>query len=107
MPKVEDSITPDKYRPIALCNVIYKLISKILAKRLKILLPLLISPEKTGYVEGHQILDGIILSHKEIHLLKILKNLGMILKLDLSKAFNKLSWSYINQILLDFGLSAT
>lgn len=52
IPKEEDSITPDKYRLIALCNVIYKVISKVIANRLKPLLPLLISPEQSGYVEG-------------------------------------------------------
>jgi len=107
VPKVEESNTPDKYRPIALCNVIYKLISKVLANRLKHLLPLLISPEQTGYVEGCQILDDIILSHEVIHSLNILKRSGMILKLDLSKAFDKLSWTYINKMLLAFGFCAT
>lgn len=91
IPKGDESNTPEKYMPIALCNVIYKLISKVLANRLKPLLPLLISPEQTGYVEGRQIMDGIILSNEVIHSLKLLKNPGMILKLDLSKAFDKLS----------------
>eukprot|EP00253_Pinus_taeda_P032484 PITA_32484 len=107
VPKSEEANTPDKYRPIALCNVIYKLISKVVANRLKPLLPLLILPEQTGYVEGRQIMDGIILSNEVIHSLKILKKPGMILKLDLSKAFDKLSWEYIRQMLLAFGFSAT
>jgi len=107
IPKGDESNTPDKYRPIALCNVIYKLISKVFASRLKPLLPLLISPEQTGYVEGRQIMDGIILSNEVIHSLKLLKNLGMILKLDLSKAFDKLSWNYIHQMLLAFDFNPT
>jgi len=52
IPKEEDSVTPDKFKPIALCNVIYKVISKVIANRLKPLLPMLISPEQSGYVEG-------------------------------------------------------
>lgn len=107
IPKGDESNTPDKYRLIALCNIIYKLISKVLANRLKPLLPLLISPEQTGYVEGRQIMDGIILSNEVIHSLKLLKNPGMILKLDLSKVFNKLSRNYIHQMLIVFGFSAT
>eukprot|EP00253_Pinus_taeda_P020218 PITA_20218 len=107
IPKGAESNTPDKYRPIALCNIIYKLISKVLANRLKPLLPLLISQEQIGYVEGRQIMDGVILSNEVIHSLKLLKKPGMILKLDLSKAFDKLSWCYIQQMLLAFGFNAT
>eukprot|EP00253_Pinus_taeda_P013020 PITA_13020 len=107
VPKSEEANTPEKFWPIALCNVIYKLISKVVANRLKPLLPLLILPEQTGYVEGRQIMDGIILSNEVIHSLKIFKNPGMIMKLDLSKAFDKLSWEYIKQMLLAFGFSAT
>jgi len=106
VPKEAESHKPEKYRPIALCNVIYKLISKVIANRLKPLLPLLISPEQTGYVEGRQIMDGIILSNEVIHSLKLLKKPGMLLKLDLSKAFDKLSWHYIQKVLLAFGFNA-
>eukprot|EP00253_Pinus_taeda_P015841 PITA_15841 len=107
IPKGAESNTPDKYRPIALCNIVYKLISKVLANRIKPLLPLLISQEQIGYVEGRQIMDGVILSNEVIHSLKLLKKPSMIMKLDLSKAFDKLSWSYIQQMLLAFGFNAT
>lgn len=73
VPKGDESNTLDKFKPIALCNVIYKLISKVLVNRLKPLLPLLISLEQTGYVEGRQIMDKIILSNEVIHSLKTQK----------------------------------
>eukprot|EP00253_Pinus_taeda_P007130 PITA_07130 len=103
IPKEEYSITPDKYRPIALCNVIYKVVSKVIANRLKPLLPMLISLEQSGYVEGWQIMDGILLTHEIIHSLKTTKQAGMLLKLDLYKAFDKLSWTYIQHMLASFG----
>lgn len=52
-------------------------------------------------------MDGIILSHEIIHTLKQSKQAGMLLKLDLSKAFDKLSWNYIQQMLNAFGFSQT
>lgn len=59
---------------------------KVLANRLKPLLSGLISPKQTGFVEGRQILDGIILTHEMIHSKKQTKTLGMLLKIDLEKA---------------------
>lgn len=106
VPKVDMPSTPDKYMPIALCNIIYKIVSKIIASRLKLLLPLIISPEKSGYVEGRQITDGIIITHEIIHSLKISKKPGMLLKLDFSKAFDSLSWMHIKKVLIAFGFAA-
>eukprot|EP00253_Pinus_taeda_P002091 PITA_02091 len=105
IPKEEHSNTPDKFSPIALCNFIYKIISKVIASRLKSLLPLLISLEQLGYGLGRQIIDGIILTHEIIHSLKHHKKAGMLLKIDLSKAFDMLSWVYIQSMLTSFGFS--
>eukprot|EP00253_Pinus_taeda_P007997 PITA_07997 len=103
IPKSAKANKPEKYRPIVLCNIIYKILSKVIATRLNPLLPLIISPEQSGYVEGRQITDGIILTHEIIHSLKQTKKLGMLLKIDLSKAFDSISWQYIQKILNAFG----
>jgi len=105
IPKEAQPNTPDKYKPIVLCNIIYKILSKVIASRLKLLLPLIISPEQSGYVEDRQIMDGIILSHEIIHSLKQSKKPSMLLKIDLSKAFDSLSWMYIKKTLIAFGFS--
>eukprot|EP00253_Pinus_taeda_P003550 PITA_03550 len=90
IPKQEKAITPDKFRPIALCNVVYKIISKVIVNRLKPLLPALVSEEKTRYVEGRKILNNIIQAHEVVHSLKSNKQAGMIIQLDLEKAYDKL-----------------
>jgi hypothetical protein len=95
IPKEVKSTNPNKFFPIALCNVIYKIISKVIALFLKPLLPSLITLEQSRYVEGHQILDSIILSHEVAHSLKTTKTPCMLIKLDMSKDFDKLSWQYI------------
>jgi exonuclease III len=103
IPKEGQAHHPKQFRPIALCNVIYKLLTKVIARRLKPILPTIISPEQSGYIEGRQILDSVILAHEVIHSLQKTKTPGMLLKLDLSKAFDKISWEYMKELLLAFG----
>eukprot|EP00253_Pinus_taeda_P016327 PITA_16327 len=67
IPKQEKATSPDRFRPIALCNVVYKIISKVIVNRLKPLLPTLVLEEQTGYVEGRQILNNIIQAHEVVH----------------------------------------
>lgn len=91
VPKEAHSNTREKFLPISLCNIIYKIVSKIIASRLKSTLPLLISLKQSGYVEGRKITDDIILTHEIIHSLKHSNKSGTLLKIDLSKAFDSLS----------------
>ena len=70
IPKENEARTPDHYRSIALCNVVYKIISKVIANRLKPLLATLISKEQASFMEGRQILDNIIEAHEIIHTVK-------------------------------------
>ena len=70
IPKCEGDESPNKFRTISLCNVIYKIIMKVIANRLKMILPSLISPKQSGFVGGRQISDGIILVHEILHSIK-------------------------------------
>ena len=78
-------------RPIALCNVVYKIFSKVLANRLKPLLSFVISESRSDFLEGRLITDNILLVFKATHYLKR-KSQGkddyMTLKLDMSKAYD-------------------
>jgi len=90
---------------MALCNVLYKIISKLMADRLKSVLPSIIYQEQIGYVEGRQITDSIILTEELLHSLKAKRSPGMLIQLDLSKAFDRISWQYMKVILQAFGFS--
>lgn len=105
IPKQEKAMTPDRFKPVALCNVVYKIISKVIANRLKPLLPALVSEEQTSYVEGRQILNNIIQAHEMVHSLKSIKQAGMIIHLDLAKSYDKLSCSYIRAMLKAYGFN--
>jgi len=103
IPKKKGADEPNHFIPISLCNVIYKIITKIIANRLKLLLPKIISLEQAGFVEGRQIMDGVILIHEMAYSLRTTKKLGMFLKIDMAKAYDKLSWQYLSNTLKAFG----
>lgn len=88
IPKQDNALMPNKFRPIALCDVVYNIISKVITNRFKPLLPTLISGEKTGYVEGRKILNNIIQAQEVVHSLTSNRKVGMILQLDLVKAYD-------------------
>ena len=105
IPKNEGVDLPNKFHPISLCNVIYKIITKVMANRLKLILASLISSEQSGFVEERQISDGIILVHEILHSIKLKKISGMLVKLDIAKAYDKLNWQFIKKMLVAFGFS--
>ncbi|PKU74518.1 Putative ribonuclease H protein [Dendrobium catenatum] len=92
------------FRPISLCSVFYKLISKIMVNRLSLLLPKLISPNQMGFVKGRAIVDNILLAQEFCQDLDI-KTIGgnMILKLDIAKAYDNINWNFIYKMLHFFG----
>ncbi|KAL5559027.1 hypothetical protein UlMin_035238 [Ulmus minor] len=87
------------YRPISVCNVAYRVITKIIANRLKPLLNKLICPTQNAFVPGRSIHDNSVLVQEAIHSMKKKKgSLGwMALKIDLEKAYDRVSWQFINE----------
>ena len=102
IPKVVGALSFSQYRPISLCNSVLKIITKTLANRLKSLLPSLITPHQGGFVKGRLIFDGVISLHEIIHSMDKSKEAGMILKLDMNKAYDRVSWSFLERVLLKF-----
>lgn len=95
--------TLDKFRPISLFNSFYKIISKVLTTRMIKLLPLIIFKKKSGFVPGRQILYSVMIVHQMIHSLESNKREGMLLKPDLSKAYDRVDWSFLEIVLKAFG----
>ncbi|VFR03157.1 unnamed protein product [Cuscuta campestris] len=106
IPKVDNPSSVHDFRPICLSTVTIKLASKCLANRLSKLLTILISEEQGAYMMGKDISEQILLIKEMVHNLDRKAWGGnIIVKLDLSKAFDKLKWSFLFDVLLRFGFS--
>ena len=92
IPKIQGLETLGNYRPISLCNMVYKVVTKIIVARLRPYLDKLISPMQTTFVPGRKGIDNIIIAQEIIHSLgkKKGRTRYMALKLDLEKAYDKL-----------------
>lgn len=106
IPKKLVPAIPSDYRPISLCNVIYKIISKTLANRLKPHLPNYIHPSQQAFIEGRRINNNIIIAQEITHsfALKSWNDPAFMLKIDLAKAFDRLEWNFVTRALQGTGL---
>jgi hypothetical protein len=105
IPKENKPSTFGDYRPIALCNVCYKLITKIIANMIKPMLSRTLSGEQLGFLKGRQILYAIGMTHECLHNIKVKKSKELILKLDLKKSFDCIDWDFLRLILTHYGFS--
>eukprot|EP00253_Pinus_taeda_P026957 PITA_26957 len=103
IPKSDKPISYNDFRPISLCNCLYKIMAKILANRLKSILSAHISLEQFSFLQNRQIHEAIGSAQELLHSMQSKKLKGMILKVDLSKAFDKASLLYIRMLLTHLG----
>ena len=102
IPKVKNPEKMSEYRLISLCNVVYKIISKVLANRLKQVLPDIISPTQSAFVLGRLIIDNVIVAYEALHSMHIRKKGktgSLALKLDVSKAYDRVEWLFLQGVM--------
>ena len=93
IPKVKNPVKMSDFRPISLCNVIYKIITKMLANRLKQILPQIIGLTQSAFVPRRLITDNVLVSYEALHTMhgrKKGKTGSLALKLDVSKAYDRM-----------------
>nr|KAJ0195447.1 hypothetical protein LSAT_V11C700350330 [Lactuca sativa] len=105
VPKIQDPITISDFLPISLIGCLYKTISKVLAERLKKVVHLVVSHVQTTFIKKPFILDGPLILNEVIAWLRKSKKKAFVFKVDFEKAFDSLSWEYLDSILqqMDFG----
>ncbi|KAH9698518.1 reverse transcriptase domain-containing protein [Citrus sinensis] len=109
IPNIQKPERVTNFRPISLCNVIYRVIAKTIANRLKDMLNHVISPSQSAFIPNRMITDNIIVGYECLH--KIRHNKGkkhglVALKLDLSNAYDRVEWSFLKHTMLKLGFSS-
>ena len=107
IPTDENSLTTlSNWRPVTLLNVDYKILAKVIAKRIEPVLPKLIYPDQTGFIKGRFIGQNIRLLNDLIEYTDDHKIPGILLFIDFEKAFDTTEWSFTQNVLkcFNFGL---
>jgi hypothetical protein len=105
-PKSNEPVDLKDFRPISLCNVIYKLISKCIVNRLRGILNDTISPEQSAFVPTWRITDNMLIAFECAHAIQ--RTSGRLVdccayKLDLSKAYDRVDWCFLEQVMVRLG----
>ena len=96
------------YRPISLCNVLYKIFSKVLANRLERILLSIITEHQSAFTKNRLISDNILVAFETLHSMnthKSSKHGYMALKLDMSKAYDRVEWSFLESTMRKLGFN--
>ena len=109
IPKVSHPSKLQEFRPISLCNVIYKVVSKCLVNRLRPLLQDIISPSQSAFIPGRMITDNALIAFECLHAISSNsddRSSFCAYKLDLSKAYDRVDWGFLNKVLLKLGFQS-
>jgi hypothetical protein len=105
IPKVKGADRITQFRPIALINVIFKLVAKAYAIRLAPLAHRTIDRSQSAFIKGRCLHEGALALHEIAHELRVGKQEGLLLKLDFEKAYDRVNWDFLQEILLRKGFS--
>ncbi|XP_026459208.1 uncharacterized protein LOC113359850 [Papaver somniferum] len=106
LPKTQGAKTANLFRPIGLRNVVFKIFTKIITKRMSELMEKLISPQQAAYIEGRNIHEQVLMASELVNEMKFTRRGGNVgIKLDISQAYDSVSWDFLIKFLLKYGFS--
>ena len=106
IPKVDNLEYVKQFRPISPCNVAYKVVTKIIANRIKRIMSTVIALTQCGFIHGRTRSNNAIIAQEIIHYMRTYKGTNglMAIKIDLKKAYDRQSWHFVVVSLRDLGL---
>ncbi|XP_028556870.1 uncharacterized protein LOC114581249 [Dendrobium catenatum] len=105
IPKINNPLSPSNYRPISLCNSVYKLVAKILMNRMAPYISKLISYEQVAFIKGRSLNDHVLIAQEVIHKLRNSKSSKgfVVFKIDMEQAYDSMGWTTLEKDLHYFG----
>jgi hypothetical protein len=103
VPKKDHPQALSKYRPICLVSSVYKLLSKVLASRLKVVLGKVISKIQSAFLPNRQILDGVLVINDLLDLAKRRKDKCLFFKVDFERAYDTVNWNFVEYMMVRMG----
>jgi hypothetical protein len=95
LPKKENAVQIQQYRPICLLNVSFKIFTKVATNRVSDVAHTVVRPSQTAFMSGRHILEGVVVLHETIHQLHSKKLDGVLFKIDFEKAYDKVKWPFL------------
>ncbi|CAJ2662016.1 unnamed protein product [Trifolium pratense] len=99
IPKVDSPQRLNDFRPISLVGCLYKILAKVLANRLRLVIGSVISEAQTAFVKDRQILDGILVANEAVDEARKSRKELMLFKVDFEKAYDSVDWGYLDDIM--------
>lgn len=93
--KCDSPLGLNDFRPIYLVGCIYKIVSKLIANRLKVVLPKTIGGEQCAFILSRSMMDSIVVGNELIHDARVKKKQLMVFKADFEKAYDSVNWDFL------------
>jgi hypothetical protein len=103
IPKVDSPQRLNDFRPISLMGSLYKILSKVLANRLRSIMQSVISDSQSAFIKGRQILDGILVANEVVDETRKCNKELLLFKVDFEKAYDSIDWAYLDEVMILMG----
>ncbi|KAK7334866.1 hypothetical protein VNO80_26632 [Phaseolus coccineus] len=103
VPKTRDPTSLDQFRPISLVGALYKIVTKVLSRRIKDVLPMVVDESQSAFLKDRGLLDSVLVANEVVEEVRKKRKSGLCLKVDYEKAYDSVRWNFLYDMLNRLG----